>query len=138
MAITSFRGKYGFLSNMYPCILNINGEMYPSAEHAFQAMKSLDADVRKTVAVCSSAKAAKKYGRQINLRCDWEKVKIDVMYDVLKAKFEDPELAQLLRDTGDEELIEGNTWGDKFWGVCRGVGQNNLGKLLMKVRKEIS
>lgn len=138
MAITKFRGDYYFLSNMYPEVLYINGEMYPSAEHAFQASKSLDKDVRLGMAVCRSAKEAKQAGRLINLRLDWEDVKVDVMYNILKAKFADPELAQKLRDTGDEELIEENNWGDTFWGVCKGKGKNMLGNLLMKVRKEIS
>lgn len=138
MAITKFRGNYYFLSNMYPEVLYINGEMYPSAEHAFQASKSLDKDVRLGMSVCRSAKEAKQAGRLINLRLDWEDVKVDVMYNILKAKFADPELAQKLRDTGDEELIEENNWGDTFWGVCKGKGKNMLGNLLMKVRKEIS
>ena len=138
MAITKFRDKYFFLSNMYPEMVYINGEMYPSAEHAFQAMKSLDKDVRLAMSVCPSAEEAKRSGRKINLRCDWEQVKVSVMKDILRAKFSDPELAQKLRDTGDEELIEGNTWGDTFWGVCRGKGQNVLGTLLMEVRREIS
>ena len=138
MAITKFRNEYFFLSNMYPEVLYINGEMYPSAEHAFQASKSLDKDVRLGMSVCRSAKEAKQAGRLINLRCDWEDVKVETMYNILKAKFEDPELAQKLRDTGDEELIEENTWGDTFWGVYKGDGQNMLGKLLMKVRKELT
>jgi len=138
MAITSFRGKNEFLSNMYSCRVVINDEVYPSAEHAFQAMKSLDRDVRITMSVCPTAKDAKRYGRKINLRSDWEDVKVDIMYDILKAKFSNPVLAQKLLDTGDEELIEGNTWGDTFWGVCKGEGENNLGRLLMKVRSEIS
>lgn len=138
MAITKFRNEYFFLSNMYPEVLYINGEMYPSAEHAFQASKSLDKDVRLGMSVCRSAKEAKEAGKLLNLRLDWEDVKVDVMYDILKAKFEDPELAQKLRDTGDEELIEENNWGDTFWGVCKGEGKNTLGQLLMKVRKEIS
>lgn len=138
MAITSFRGKNEFLSNMYSCRVVINDEVYPSAEHAFQAMKSLDRDVRITMSVCPTAKDAKRYGRKINLRSDWEDVKVDIMYDILKAKFSNPILAQKLLDTRDEELIEGNTWGDTFWGVCKGEGKNNLGRLLMKVRSEIS
>lgn len=138
MAITKFRGNYYFLSNMYPEVLYINGEMYPSAEHAFQASKSLDKDVRLGMSVCRSAKEAKQAGRRINLRLDWEDVKVDVMYNILKAKFADPELAQKLRDTGDEELIEENNWGDTFWGVYKGKGVNMLGQLLMKVRKEIT
>jgi len=138
MAITKFRDKYFFLSNFYPEVLYINGEMYPSAEHAFQAMKSLDKDVRLAMSVCPSVAEVKRTGKKINLRCDWEQVKVSIMKDILRAKFSDPELAQKLRDTGDEELIEGNTWGDTFWGVCNGKGQNVLGTLLMEVRKEIS
>lgn len=138
MAITQFRGDYFFLSNFYPEVLYINGEMYPSAEHAFQAMKSLDSDVRLGISVCPSPKEAKTAGRLVNLRCDWDRVKVDIMHDILAAKFADPKLAQKLRDTGDEELIEGNTWGDTFWGVYKGRGENMLGQLLMKVRKEIS
>lgn len=137
MSITRFVGKYEFLSNMYPVILHLNGELYPSAEHAFQAMKSLDKDVRLGMSVCPSAKEAKRAGRRIKLRPDWEEVKVDIMYQVLKAKFADPTLAQLLKETGEEELIEGNTWGDTFWGVCRGKGRNELGKLLMRVRTEL-
>ena len=138
MAISSFRGKNEFLSNMYSCRVVINGEVYPSAEHAFQAMKSLDRDVRITLSVCPSAKDVKRYGRKIALRPDWEDVKVDIMYNILKAKFTNPVLAQKLLATKDEELIEGNTWGDTFWGVCKGKGKNMLGNLLMKVRKEIS
>ena len=138
MAITSFRGEYEFLSNMYPTILYVNGEMYPSAEHAFQASKSLNKDIRMGISVCRSAKEAKEAGRLISLRPDWEDVKVDIMYNILKAKFENPELADKLRNTKDEDLIEGNTWGDKFWGVCKGEGKNTLGVLLMKVRNEIS
>ena len=138
MAITSFRGEYEFLSNMYPTILYVNGEMYPSAEHAFQASKSLNKDIRMGISVCRSAKEAKEAGRLVSLRPDWEDVKVDIMYNILKAKFENPELADKLRNTKDEDLIEGNTWGDKFWGVCKGEGKNTLGVLLMKVRNELS
>lgn len=138
MAITKFRGKYEFLSNMYPTILYINGEMYPSAEHAFQAMKSLNRDDRIAVSVCRSGKEAKEAGRLLTLRDDWEDVKVDIMLSILKAKFEDPELAQKLRETNGHTLVEENTWGDDFWGTCNNRGRNMLGELLMKVRKEIS
>lgn len=138
MAINKFRGEYEFLSNMYPSLVSINDERYPTVEHGFQAMKSLNKDDRLAMSVCPSAKEAKRCGRHLNLRPDWEDVKVDIMYKLLKSKFSDPVLAQKLIDTGDEELIEGNTWGDTFWGVCKGVGENNLGKLLMKVRSEIS
>ena len=138
MAITSFRGEYAFLSNFYPTVLYLNGEMYPSAEHAFQAAKSLDKDIRLSISVCRSPKEAKEAGRLVSLRPDWEDVKVDIMYNILKSKFENLELSQKLKNTKDEELIEGNTWGDKFWGVCKGEGKNTLGILLMKVRDELT
>ena len=72
------------------------------------------------------------------MRADWEEVKIEIMEEALRLKFDDPHLKDLLLATGDKELIEGNTWNDQFWGVCNGVGENNLGKLLMKLRKEYS
>ena len=65
-------------------------------------------------------------------------MKYDVMYQVCKAKFlQNPDLARKLVETGDAELVEGNTWGDKVWGVCDGVGENNLGKTLMRIRDEL-
>lgn len=67
-------------------------------------------------------------------RPDWNKVKKRIMANILDIKFSDPVLRQLLDDTGDAEIIEGNSWGDTYWGVCRGVGQNNLGKILMNIR----
>lgn len=138
MAINKFRGEYAFLSNMYPIMVRIDGESYPSAEHAFQALKSLNKDVRLAISVCRSPSEAKYAGKHIELRDDWDSVKVDIMYKILLAKFKNPELAKKLKDTGSEELIEGNTWNDKFWGVCNGDGQNMLGKLLMKVREELS
>ena len=80
---------------------------------------------------------AKRKGQKITLRSDWEQVKEQVMYDVLKLKFKDEVLAKLLKETGTKYLEETNWWGDEVWGVCNGVGQNKLGKLLMKVREEL-
>ena len=137
MVIDRFRGKYEFLSNMYPTLLYVNDELYPSAEHAFQAMKCLDKNDRIAISVCRSPQEAKQAGKLVHLRPDWESVKIDLMYSILQAKFTDPKLAAKLRSTGNSDLIEGNDWGDDFWGVCTSNGQNMLGKLLMKVRKEI-
>lgn len=137
LTITSFRGSNKFLSNMYPALVDIDGELYPSAEHAFQAMKSLNKDDRIAIAVCRSAEEAKKAGRSVDLRKDWEDAKLDIMYSIVKAKFSNPALAHLLEQTGDAILIEGNTWGDTFWGVCDGEGDNNLGKILMRIREEL-
>jgi predicted NAD-dependent protein-ADP-ribosyltransferase YbiA (DUF1768 family) len=77
-------------------------------------------------------------GQKVTLRKDWEGVKIQVMRDVLRLKFANPGLRDRLLETGDRELIEGNTWGDTFWGVCRGSGKNWLGQLLMELRGELS
>lgn len=80
---------------------------------------------------------AKKLGRKVELRKDWESIKLDVMYELLCDKFDIPELQQLLLDTGDAKLIEGNHWQDCFYGVCDGKGLNHLGKILMRIRSEI-
>lgn len=81
---------------------------------------------------------AKKLGRSVSLRPDWEDIKIDIMYNICKAKFTQNEtLKTNLLKTGDATLIEGNTWGDKIWGQVNGVGENNLGKILMRIREEL-
>lgn len=135
--ISSFTGKYAFLSNFYPCWVNFEGIEYPSVEHAFQAAKSLDPDVRKSFSYIRSASDAKSEGRRVALRSDWESVKTDIMYQCLKSKFSDDTLRQLLLSTGDALLEEGNQHGDKIWGTVNGIGSNKLGNLIMKVREEI-
>lgn len=139
MKIDSFFGKYRFLSNFWPCEIEYEGIIYPSTEHAFQAAKTLDEKKRLEIARLDGLPAiAKKVGKTLELRDDWEQIKISVMEDLLRKKFCHQELREQLLLTGDSELIEGNYWNDKFWGVCNGEGQNWLGKLLMKVRKEIN
>lgn len=132
--ITSFSGQYRFLSNFWPCKVFLEGEEYPSVEHAYVASKVTDHELRKLVASKLTPGDAKRLGRKLPLRPDWDAIKLDVMKELLVQKFIDPELAEKLVATGDQELIEGNTWGDTFWGVCDGVGENNLGKLLMEIR----
>jgi ribA/ribD-fused uncharacterized protein len=136
--IDNFEGRYAFLSNFYPSPMEIDGIIYPTNEHFFQAMKVLTPKERKVIAAAETPGLAKRLGRQVNLRWDWESVKDEVMLIGLRYKFSDPELAEKLLDTGDEELIEGNWWGDTYWGVCNGVGKNKLGKLLMQVREELA
>lgn len=135
MAITSFSGKYEFLSNFYCSPVTYEGITYPTVEHAFQAAKTFDVTERRRISEMKTPGMAKRAGRRVLLRKDWEAVKFDIMKTLVTQKFEDEKLKQLLLDTGDEELIEGNTWHDTCWGVCNGVGQNNLGKILMSVRK---
>ena len=135
MTIDSFRDEHDYLSNFYSCPVEYDGLTYQNTEAAFQAAKCVDRNEREKF-VSLSPGQAKKLGRKVDLREDWETVKIDVMRDVLKSKFSlNSELREKLIATGDVELIEGNHWNDRFWGVCRGKGQNHLGKLLMELRK---
>lgn len=142
MIIDSFRGEYKFLSSFYPAKVIYEEMEYPSSEHAFQAAKSLIIGVRMLIARASSPGDAKRLGRKIALRPDWEDVKLQVMKDIVRAKFtQNADLRiMLVMGTRDAELIEGNTWGDKFWGVDKatGEGENHLGKILMEVREELS
>lgn len=132
--ISQFRGRYRFLSNFYPCEIHWRGWCFPSVEYAYQCLKSKDTREWHAVLAAESPGQAKKIGRSLTLRPDWEDKKIGFMRTLLKRKFSDPILRAKLKATGTAELIEGNTWGDTFWGVCNGVGQNWLGRLLMEVR----
>ena len=141
--IDSFDGEFAFLSNFYEHPIQYNGIVYPTNEHFFQAMKSLKEDERKMIAAAPTPGKAKRLGRAITLRADWETVKYDIMLLGLRLKFCDKELREKLHKTGDEMLIEGNYWHDNTWGDCscnacsRTPGRNMLGRLLMQVRNEI-
>jgi len=135
-----FSGDLEFLCNFYKHEFEFEGRIYPTSEHAFQAAKTNQEHEKDGIAGAFTPGLAKKLGRRVKLREDWNEVKNDVMYQVLKAKFSDKRLRQKLIDTGDMELIEGNTWGDCYWGVDinSGIGENHLGKILMKLREEMS
>ena len=140
--IDSFTDKYRFLSNFYPCTITYEGITYPSNEHYYVAMKTTDLPLRKKISEVPTAGQVKRFGRNMEIRPDWDSVKLQVMKYGLEQKFSDPTLAQMLKDTGDAHLIEGNTWHDNFWGICpcskcKSLGTNYLGKLLMKVRSEL-
>lgn len=135
--IDSFRGKYAFLSNLYPSPLHIDGLWYPTAEHAFQAAKTYDEDMKYLIAIAGTPAIAKRIGRSVELIDRWEEVKEQVMRHVLGVKFHDKDLRKRLFKTYPAILIEGNTWGDTYWGVCRGEGLNRLGTILMDVRNDI-
>jgi ribA/ribD-fused uncharacterized protein len=122
-------GDYSFLSNFY-----WNGW---TVEHHFQAAKTDDPTWASRILNAPSPNAAKKLGRKAPLRPTWDSEKVAVMLTLLRMKFLDRGLAQKLLDTGDAELVEGNWWGDTFWGVSNGVGENHLGRLLMQVREEL-
>ncbi len=128
--ITSFRGDYHFLSNFYESPLEYEGLRYQNAEAAFQAQKCTD-DGEKAEFCSLAANKAKRLGRQVKLREDWEEVKTGLMLQIVRAKFaQNPELAGELLRTGDRKLIEGNTWHDVFWGMDlnTGQGENHLGR----------
>lgn len=136
--IDSFRGKHFFLSNFYHCYVMLDGEFYPSVEHAYQAAKTLDPKEREKIKNAGNPGVAKRLGKTVSHRSDWKKVKVDIMLDLVRQKFNrSRDLTEKLLETGDHELIEGNAWGDQFWGVYRGKGENHLGKILMQVRREL-
>lgn len=135
--ILEFQGDYRFLSNFHLCSFTWDGYTWSHSEAAFQAAKSEHPLIRKKFLHLSPGQA-KRYGRQILIRPDWDDVKIEVMAEILFAKFDqNPHLKQQLIDTGDAYLIEGNSWGDRFWGVSpvgSDNGLNHLGRLLMELR----
>lgn len=134
--ITKFFGDYSFLSNFSLHEVTYKGVTWPTAEHAFQAAKSQSMVVQSRILTAETPSKAKRIGRSIAIRSDWDQIKDQVMYEIVSAKFEDPELRERLLATGDAELIEGNTWGDQYWGVCDDDGLNRLGEILMRVRRE--
>lgn len=138
-AIVSFRGEFRFLSNFYPAEVEIDGIVFPTAEHAFQAQKTLSERWRRYISHQSTPRLAKKIGRELELREDWEEVKVNVMLGTLAVKFgSHDDLGDLLLATERRQLVEGNVWGDTFWGCVQRkggwVGENHLGRSLMTIR----
>lgn len=142
--ISSFSGKYGFLSNFHECpFTDSEGLIYKTNEHYFQAQKMAHKADRLEVINASNPQLAKIIGRGRKMRSDWESVKDGVMLVGLRLKFKDPVLREKLLATNEEVLVEGNMWHDCEWGFCTCVKccgkekKNKLGQLLMKVRGEI-
>jgi len=135
--ISVFKDNYRFLSNMYACNIKYNGKLWRSVEHAYQASKFSDEETINLIREQQSPYVAKKLGAAAKLPSDWDAKKLSIMEDLVREKFKNPMLRELLLQTGDARIIEGNWWGDNFWGVCKGEGQNHLGKILMKIRAEI-
>lgn len=135
---------YGCFSNFTPCHIEFEGVSYQNSEAAWQSLKSLDMDTRKSFSELSAGQAKKK-GRRVALRSDWESVKYQLMVDVCYAKFtQNEEFKQVLLSTGDDTIVEDTTgWHDNIWGNCNcpkcqnKVGRNLLGKALMEVRARI-
>jgi len=132
-AIDQFEGEYRFLSNFYPCKINAFGLSFDNAEAAFQSQKCVS---RAPEFEHLSASSAKRLGRSVALRKDWETKKDLIMAQCVFAKFAQHELLlKLLLNTNNAPLIEGNNWGDCYWGLCNGVGENKLGQILVATRE---
>lgn len=139
MDIKGFNKENRFLSNFYPATVEYDGLEYSSTEHAYQAAKTLDAAERRRIRESQKPGDAKRLGKQVKMRTDWEQIKIGVMRDLVRQKFTNhKELKEKLLATGDAYIEETNTWNDTFWGVCKGKGHNWLGKILMEIRDELS
>ena len=140
----AFEGDYAFLSNFYFCVIKFDGKDWPTSEHLFQALKTRDKDQQEKIRNCITPGQAKKLGRIVDLREDWDSIKDNVMRLVLRMKFnQNPFLKTKLLETGNEILIEKNYWHDNYWGVCccdkcslKKLRQNILGFLLMSLREE--
>jgi ribA/ribD-fused uncharacterized protein len=150
--IDSFRGNYDFLSNFYmPAEVRLDfapvavaeereyQKKFRSVEHGYQAAKFFDIEIRDTIRSCKQPGLAKKIakGHKHLWRLDWEFVKVSIMQELLRQKFGQEPLRSWLIATGDASLAEGNWWGDTFWGICKGYGDNMLGQLLMQLRETL-
>jgi ribA/ribD-fused uncharacterized protein len=136
--IDRFIGQYSFLSNFSPAPVVLDGLTYPTVEHAYQAAKFSSAAQRAKIRACQTPGRAKRLAATLpGIDPHWDAHKLLVMEGLLLQKFA-PEstLLQLLVDTYPADLVEGNTWGDTFWGICEGQGQNHLGRLLTRIRDE--
>lgn len=142
LMITDLRGPYRWLSNFHAMDIVFEGETYASSEHAYQAAKvppEARAPFREPTLTCPGVK---QLGGTVPLSEDWEDVKLGIMETILRDRFSrHDELQRLLLATGDEVLVEGNAWCDRFWGVSPpppdGTGENHLGRLLMQIRGEL-
>lgn len=136
--INHFRKEYSWLSNFQKVKITHKGITYPSVENFYVAMKTNDTKIREDISKMTPSEAKLK-GRKLDLRKDWEKVKIDVMTWGLCEKFKQEPFKTKLLNTGDENIVEGNYFGDTFWGVDLkqnpNVGENYLGRILMNIRK---
>jgi ribA/ribD-fused uncharacterized protein len=147
MKIAEFQGVNRFLSNFWPVpsalVLAGTDLKFTTVEHAYQAAKVTPGNrtLLEHIWDAPTPGQAKRRGREVPIRAGWDGMKLAVMENLVRQKFDpakNPHLWRLLVSTGDAVLEEGNKWGDRFWGVCGGTGENHLGKILMKVRAEFS
>lgn len=140
--ITSFAEEYRFLSNFWRVTITVKGITYCTLEHAYQAAKidphatnyfEIHSEIRHT----HTPGRVKRLGRHIPMRKDWADIKLMVMHDLVTRKFQNVILANKLIATAPITLVEGNNWGDTYWGICEGRGENHLGHILMDVREQL-
>ena len=144
--ILEFKNDFERFSNFYPVVIHYKRRTFPSVEHAFVSEKSNDSVFKNRIANLKESQAgkAKRLGRKIQLREDWDQVKDQVMMELLLIKFNYPEFKNLLLSTGDCLIKEGNYWHDNYWGDCTCkkceniIGQNKLGVMIMKIRKDLT
>lgn len=145
--IITFSGRYRFLSSTYPCRFTLAGVIWPSAEHAFHALKSRDGEERLKLSRIRDWREVKAAGRALACRPDWPQVRKRAMFEAHLAKYsQHPEMLGWLIATGERALTEGNGWHDNIWGDCHCANQdgrhpeclqpgwNYLGHVLMSVR----
>ena len=127
LKVSEFRDRFSFLSNF------VGG-----VEQKYQAAKCVNKEDREKILKMTPGQS-KRAGQKVELRKDWEDIKLDIMYQLVKETFSKEPFRTMLLRTENMILEEGNTWGDKFWGVSLkgGKGENHLGKILMRVREEL-
>ncbi len=141
-AILEFSGEHRWLSNFAKVEVVLDGVVYPTVEHAYQAAKFLPGSPERDnihwgLTPGQAKRRARMQMTSMTLRPDWFQVQERVMRALLIQKFgEEPYRSRLIA-TGDAAIEEGNTWGDRFWGVCGGVGDNRLGRLIMDIRETL-
>ena len=136
--INRFEGPYDWLSNFYERPFELDGRTWPTVEHYFQAMKTMDRRQQEWIRESPDPSTAKRRGRKATLRGGWARYRHEVMFRALEAKFrQHPDLQERLLATRNAYLEEGNNWGDAYWGTVEAVGFNYLGFLLMEVRTRL-
>ena len=134
--ITSFTGEYSFLSNSFPCLVEIDGLKFNSAEAAFWSQKVKDVNARRKYTRLNPNKAREKAMNAVPID-DWDELKEDIMKKILKIKFSNPDLKKKLKDTNKQKLLNNTTYRDEYWGIYLGKGKNKLGVLLMELRDNL-
>jgi len=141
--IQEFQGDYRWLSNFWPARVGLDGVFYPTVEHAYQAGKTIIRAERHDIWLAPSPGKAKRWGKNVTLRPDWEVVKLSIMEALLRQKFAQYQMYEKLLATEDQQIVEGNRWHDNYWGDClcqncvTVPGHNWMGYLIEKIRLEM-